>query len=67
MFGKSLRDHLLSRYRNAFAAIVLTQLRIKGWQKGMQARAVVPPDSGIRPDRAAQPVSTLHISFRVAA
>ena len=38
-FGKSLRDHLLSRYRNAFAAIVLTQLQIKGWQKGMQACA----------------------------
>jgi hypothetical protein len=36
----SVRDHLLARYRNAFAAIVLTQLQNKGFKDGMQARAL---------------------------
>ena len=32
----SMRDHLLARYRNAFAAIVLAQLRNQGFKDGMQ-------------------------------
>ena len=36
--GASVRDHLLARYRNAFAAIVLKQLQSKGFRDGMQAR-----------------------------
>ena len=36
--GSSMRDHLLARYRNAFAAIVLAQLRNKGFKDGMQVR-----------------------------
>ena len=34
--SSSMRDHLLARYRNAFAAIVLAQLRNKGFKDGMQ-------------------------------
>ena len=32
----SMRDHLLARYRNAFAAIMLAQLRNQGFKDGMQ-------------------------------
>ena len=35
--GGSVRDHLLSSYRNSFAAIVLRQLQDKGFRDGMQA------------------------------
>ena len=44
----SVRDHLLARYRNAFAAIVLTQLQNKGFRDGMQVR-----DSFLHEDAAA--------------
>ena len=36
----SMRDHLLARYRNAFAAIVLAQLRNKGFKDGMQVSEI---------------------------
>ena len=36
--SSSVRDHLLARYRNAFAAIVLAQLQNKGFKDGMQVR-----------------------------
>jgi hypothetical protein len=46
-FGQSLRDHLLSHYRNALAAVVLTQLQNQGWQKGMQASTYVTAHSAV--------------------
>ncbi len=36
--GGSVRDHLLTGYRNSFAAVVLRQLQDKGFRDGMQVR-----------------------------
>ena len=56
--GGSVRDHLLTSYRNSFAAVVLRQLQDKGFRDGMQARSQMTPFAGAEHFTERQPVTT---------